>query len=87
MTRGGKKFYVTFIDDFSRYTKVYLLRNKDEAFDKFLVYKSEVENQLNKKIKRIRSDRGGECILLNDFVKKKVLFMKQLLLIHLSRMG
>ena len=25
-TRGGKRYYITFIDDFSRYTKVYLLR-------------------------------------------------------------
>ena len=31
MTRGGKKYYVTFINDFSRYTKLYLLRCKDEA--------------------------------------------------------
>ena len=36
-TRGGKRYYVTFIDDFSRYTKLYLLRNKDEAFEKFLL--------------------------------------------------
>ncbi|CAH9068398.1 unnamed protein product [Cuscuta epithymum] len=71
MTRGGNKFYVTFIDDFSRYTKVYLLKSKDEAFDKFLVYKSEVENQLNKKIKRVRSDRGGEYILINDFCERE----------------
>jgi hypothetical protein len=49
MTRGGKKYYVTFIDDFSRYTKLYLLRSKDEAYSMFLLYKAEVENQLNKK--------------------------------------
>ena len=71
MTRGGKKYYVTFIDDFSRFTKVYLLRNKDEAFDVFLVYKAEVENQLNKKIKRVRSNRGGEYILFNEFCEKE----------------
>ena len=59
MTRGGKKFYVTFIDNYSKFTRVYLLRNKDEAFDMFLSYKAEVENQLDRKIKRIRSDRGG----------------------------
>ena len=62
MTRGGKKFYVTFIDDYSRFTRVYLLRNKYEAFDMFLSYKAKVENQFDKKIKRIRSDRGGEYI-------------------------
>ena len=60
MTRGGKRFYITFIDDYSRYTRVYHLRNKDEATDAFIKYKNEVENQLSKKIKRLRSDRGGE---------------------------
>ena len=62
MTRGGKKFYVTFIDDYSRFTKVYLLRNKDEAFDMFLIYKAKVENQLDRKIKKIRSNRCGKYI-------------------------
>ena len=54
MFRGGKNYFVTFIDYYSRYTKVYLIKRKDEAFDVFLTYKTEVENQLNKKIKRIR---------------------------------
>ena len=71
MTRGGNTYYITFIDDCSRYTKVYLLKHKDEAFDKFLVYKTEVENQLGKKIKRVRSDRGGEYVLYNDFCEKE----------------
>ena len=31
MTRGGKRFYVIFVDDHSRFTKIYLLRTKDEA--------------------------------------------------------
>ena len=59
MTRGDKRFYITFIDDCSRYTRVYLLRNKDETKNAFIKYKNEVENQLNKKIKRLRIDRGG----------------------------
>ena len=58
MNRGSKKFYVTFIDDYSRFIRVCFLRNKDEAFDTFLSYKAEVENQLDNKIKRIRYDRG-----------------------------
>ena len=60
MTRGGKRFFITFIDDYSRYTRVYLLRNKDEAMDSFIKCKNEVENQLSKKIKRLRSYRDGE---------------------------
>ena len=32
LTKGGKYYFITFIDDFSRYTYVYLMRNKDESF-------------------------------------------------------
>ena len=59
-TRGGKKYFITFIDDCTRYCYVYLLRGKDEAIEAFIQYKNEVKNQLNKKIKVLRSDRGGE---------------------------
>ena len=59
-SHGGKKYFITFIDDCTRYCYVYLLNSKDEAIDAFKQYKIEVENQLNKKIKMIRSDRGGE---------------------------
>ncbi|KAJ9556794.1 LOW QUALITY PROTEIN: hypothetical protein OSB04_011408 [Centaurea solstitialis] len=61
-TRGGNKYFITFIDDSTKYCYVYLLKSKDEAIDKFMVYKTEVENQLNKKIKVVRSDRGGEYV-------------------------
>ena len=44
MTRGGKRFYVIFVDDHSRFTKLYLLRTKDEALEMFIKYKSEVDN-------------------------------------------
>ena len=30
LTRGGKRYFITFIDDFSRFTYVYLMRNKGE---------------------------------------------------------
>ena len=61
-TRGGNKYFITFIDDSTKYCYVYLLKSKDEAIEKFTLYKQEVENQLNKKIKMIRSDRGGEYV-------------------------
>jgi len=35
MSRGGKNYFSTFIDDFSRYTKVYLIRHTNEAFNMF----------------------------------------------------
>ena len=51
---------MTLIHDSTRYCYVYLLKSKDEAFHFFKIYKAEVENQLERKIKRVRSDRGGE---------------------------
>ena len=67
LTRGGNRYFITFIDDSSRFTYVYLLKHKDAAFNVFKVYKAEVENQLGKKIKIIRSDRGGEYFS-NEFI-------------------
>ncbi|GJW84520.1 zinc finger, CCHC-type containing protein, partial [Tanacetum coccineum] len=57
---GNKKYFVTFIDDASRFCYVYLLHSKDEALDKFKVFKTEVELQQGSLIKRFRTDRGGE---------------------------
>jgi len=50
---------------------VYLIKHKDEAFDMFLTYKAKVENQLNRKIKTIRSNRGDEYILVNGYCVKE----------------
>ncbi|KAL8089042.1 hypothetical protein AgCh_038706 [Apium graveolens] len=61
-TRGGNKYFITFIDDCTKYCYVYLLKSKDEAIDKFKIYKEEVETQQTEKIKTIRSDCGGEYV-------------------------
>ena len=58
MTRGDKRFSVTFIDEFSRYIRLHVLRNKDATRDAFVKYKNEVEIQLSKKIEKLRTDRG-----------------------------
>jgi transposase InsO family protein len=60
LTKGGRRYFITFIDDCTRFCYVYLLKTKDKALHYFKVYNAEVENQLEKKIKRLRSDRGGE---------------------------
>jgi transposase InsO family protein len=58
--KGGQRYFMTMIDDVSRYCYVYLLKTKDEVLNCFKTYKAEVKNQLEKKIKCFRSDRGGE---------------------------
>jgi transposase InsO family protein len=50
---------MTMIDDASRYCYVYLLKTKDETLNYFKTYKAKDENELEKKIKRFRFDRGG----------------------------
>ena len=56
----GYAYYVSFIDDFSRNTWVYFMKNKDEVFSKFKEFKALIENHTEKKIKTFRSDNGGE---------------------------
>ena len=60
--RGSTKYFVTFSDDNTRFCYVYLLRSKDKVIESFIHYKNKVENQLDKKIKRIKSDRGREYV-------------------------
>uniref|UniRef100_A0A251TCA0 Putative copia protein n=1 Tax=Helianthus annuus TaxID=4232 RepID=A0A251TCA0_HELAN len=57
---GGCKYFITFIDDFSRKTWVYFLKLKSDALRYFKNFKQQVENQIECKIKGIRTDRGGE---------------------------
>ncbi|KAL0286089.1 UNVERIFIED_CONTAM: Retrovirus-related Pol polyprotein from transposon TNT 1-94 [Sesamum radiatum] len=60
--RGGFSYFITFTDDHSRYGYVYLMRYKSEAFGRFKEFRLEVENQTGRKIKTLRSDRGGEYL-------------------------
>nr|GEV14163.1 hypothetical protein [Tanacetum cinerariifolium] len=63
MSRQEASCFVTFTDDFSRYGYVYLLKHKHEVFETFKVFQKEVENQLGKTIKSLRSDCGGEYMI------------------------
>lgn len=61
-TPGKKKYFVTFIDDFSRYTIVYLLNNKAEVYEKIQNYMEMVKNKFGKYPNILRSDNGGEYV-------------------------
>ena len=61
--RGGFEYFITFIDDYSRYGCIYLSCRKSEAFEKFKEYRVETEKRLNKCLKTLRSNRGGEYLL------------------------
>jgi hypothetical protein len=57
---GGSRYYVTFIDDFTRYTFVYFLKNKSQVLEKFKDFHNYAKNVSGKGIKVIRTDNGGE---------------------------
>jgi transposase InsO family protein len=61
-TRGGYLYFLTFTDDLSRYGYVYLMKHKSKMFEKFKEFQNKVENHRNRKIKFLRSNRGGEYL-------------------------
>jgi hypothetical protein len=57
---GGNKYFITFIDDFSRKSWVYFLKEKYSALVIFKNFKALIEAESNYKLVAVRSDRGGE---------------------------
>ncbi|CAL1382291.1 unnamed protein product [Linum trigynum] len=60
---GKNKYFLLFIDDYSRKTWVYFLKQKSDTFEAFKKFKMMVENESGRYIKAMRSDRGGEFML------------------------
>ena len=67
----GEKYFVTFIDDFSRYGYVYLLREKSQSVNALEVFITEVERQLDRKVKIVKSDRGDEYYGMYDEIGQR----------------
>jgi transposase InsO family protein len=63
-TKGlnGEQYFMLLIDDFTRMIVVYFLKKNSEAFKCFKIFKEMVENEIDSKIKCLRSDNGGEFI-------------------------
>ena len=66
----NERYAILFIDDYSHEMRVYTMKHKSEALDKFKLYRADVRN-MNKEIKCLRSDNGGEYIKnrFNKFCK------------------
>jgi histone deacetylase 1/2 len=67
---GRYTYYVSFIDDFSKYSWIYLLKKKSDVFQVFHNFQKLVEWQFDKKILAIQSNWGGEYERLNSFFQK-----------------
>jgi histone deacetylase 1/2 len=66
---GRFTYYVSFIDDFSKFSCIYLLKKKSDAFQVFHNFQKLVERQFDTKVLAIQSDWGGEYEKLNPFFK------------------
>jgi hypothetical protein len=64
---GHKQYYVSFIDDYSKLTWLYLLHHKSEVFQFFKEFQCLVERMFDKKILSMQTDWGGEYECLNSF--------------------
>ena len=60
--RHGVVYFITFIDDYIRFGFIYLISNKSENLECFKRYLNLIENQLDKKVKALRTDRGCEYL-------------------------
>lgn len=60
-SKGKTKYFLTFTDDYSRWTEIHFLRNKSEVLQSFKEFKALVEKQAGKIIKCLQSDNGREC--------------------------
>lgn len=59
-SHGGSRYFLTFIDDYSKWCELYTIKSKSEVFQKFKEFKNYVERRTGKKLKTIRSDNGTE---------------------------
>ena len=62
---SGHEYYVSFVDAYSRFTWLYLLKHKSDCFQVFLQFQQHVERLLNRKIIHVQTDWGGEYHRLN----------------------
>ena len=57
---SGIKWFVLFVDDYTRVTWLYVMKNKSEVFSVFRCFRKMVETQYSAKIQILRTDNGGE---------------------------
>jgi len=67
----GHKYFLTLVDDFSRFTWVIFLKTKDETQKHLKHFIAYVENQFHTTLKCLRSDNGSEFIAMTSFLLSK----------------
>jgi hypothetical protein len=81
-TKGGRRYYITYTDDCTRLTHLYLLRKKDEVPETYKQYEAWAKTQLDAAIKILHSDRGGEYLGKGFILHLKSKGTEQKLTVH-----
>ena len=70
---GGEKYFLTFIDDYSKCTRIFCIKNKSETAGCLKEFVNLVENKFNKKVKKLQCDNGKEYFIreIFEFIKSK----------------
>jgi histone deacetylase 1/2 len=84
---SGHNYYVSFIDAYSRFTWLYLLKRKSDVFDVFTQFQTHVERLLGHKILHVQSDWGANIAISTPFSISLVLYIVQHVLILINKTG
>lgn len=70
---GGEKYFLTFIDDYSKCTRIFCIKSKSETASCFIEFVNLVENKFNKRVKKLQCDNGKEYLNkeIYDFIRQK----------------
>ena len=59
---GGSRYFVIFIDDFTKFISVHFIKSKAEVLEKFKLFEVTVLNECDEHIAKLRTDNGGEYV-------------------------
>lgn len=85
--RWRKKYYVSFIDDYSKFTWIYLLKYKFEVFQKFQEFQTMVERLFDRKIISMQIDWEEFIKGYTSFLIKSAYLIMSLALMYISKMA
>ena len=80
-------YFLTIVDDYTRFTWIFLMKHKHEAQPLIKHFFSYVSTQFESHIKIFRSDNGGEFLSLQYFSKIMVFFSSTLVFTRPNKMG
>jgi hypothetical protein len=86
---GGNKYGFVIVDDYSRYTWVFFLKDKSKVHETFKKFATRAQNEFDVKIKRVRSDNASSLRIptLKSILMKKALVMNSPSHILHNKMG